>query len=113
VDTLGLVLSVAVTPASTTERTAVYPDSTEPDKQLLVQRDRSWSEYFFDQGKGNRMAGAGEPYGPGSMVSPNGSTIARPGRTPINGLTRPGSGESARIKARAFTIAMDKMAAWN
>ena len=27
---------------------AVYPEVTEPDKQLLVQRDRSWSEFFFD-----------------------------------------------------------------
>jgi phage/plasmid-like protein (TIGR03299 family) len=26
----------------------VYPDSTEPAKQLPVQRDRGWSEYFFD-----------------------------------------------------------------
>src|ERR1043166_6736909 len=36
---------------------AVYPDSTEPDKQSLIQRNRSWSEYFFDQGKGNRLPG--------------------------------------------------------
>jgi hypothetical protein len=35
----------------------VYPDSTEPEKQALVQRDRSWSEFFFHQGNGNRMAG--------------------------------------------------------
>ncbi|MEI6194029.1 MAG: DUF932 domain-containing protein [Verrucomicrobiota bacterium] len=69
---------------------AVYPDSPEPDKQLLVQRDRSWSEFFFDQGKGNRLAGVEAPCGPGSTVSPNGSITARPGRTPINGSTRPG-----------------------
>jgi hypothetical protein len=36
--------------------TAVYPDSPEPDKQLLAQRDRGSSEFFFDQGKGNRLA---------------------------------------------------------
>ena len=36
---------------------AVYPDSTEPDKMELIRRDRSWSEYFFDQGKGNRLPG--------------------------------------------------------
>ncbi len=35
----------------------VYPDSKEPEKMELVQRDRGWREYFFDQGKGNRMPG--------------------------------------------------------
>ena len=30
----------------------VYPDSTEPEKQVLVQRDRGWSEYLLRSGKG-------------------------------------------------------------
>ena len=33
---------------------AVYPDTPEPDKQQLVLRGWSGSEYFFDQEKGNR-----------------------------------------------------------
>src|ERR1700722_3019347 len=35
----------------------VYPDPREESKIELVKRDREWSEYFFDQGKGNRMQG--------------------------------------------------------
>ena len=35
----------------------VYPAVKEPDKMELVKRDRSWSEYFFDQGRGNRLPG--------------------------------------------------------
>jgi len=57
---------------------AVYPDSTEPDKQLLVQRDRGWSEFFFDQGKGNRLAGVEGTLWAGSMASRNGLITARP-----------------------------------
>ena len=93
--------------------TSVYPDSTEQDKQLLVQRDRSWSEYFFDQGKGNRLAGVGGTLWAGF----NGVTEWMDHRqTRQNANQRLNSawfGESARVKARAFTIAMDKMAAWN
>jgi hypothetical protein len=36
---------------------AVYADNKEPEKMELVQRDQSWSKYFFDQGKGNRLSG--------------------------------------------------------
>jgi phage/plasmid-like protein (TIGR03299 family) len=92
---------------------AVYPDSTEPDKQALVQRDRSWSEFFFDQGKGNRMAGVA-----GSLWAGfNGITEWIDHRkTRQNSNQRLNSawfGESSRIKSRAFSIAMDKVAVWN
>jgi len=92
---------------------AVYPDSTEPDKQALIQRDRSWSEYFFDQGKGNRMAGVA-----GSLWAGfNGVTEWIDHRkTRQNSNQRLNStwfGEASRIKTRAFTIALDKIAVWN
>lgn len=92
---------------------AVYPDSVEPDKQLLVQRDRSWSEFFFDQGRGNRLAGVA-----GSLWAGfNGVTEWIDHRkTRQNSHQRLNSawfGESARIKSRAFSVAVDKMAAWN
>ena len=32
-------------------------NSTEPEKQLLVNRDRGRSEYFFDQGRRDRLPG--------------------------------------------------------
>ena len=92
---------------------AVYPNSGEPDKQLLVQRDRGWSEFFFDQGKGNRMAGVA-----GSLWAGfNGCTEWIDHRkTRQNSNQRLNSawfGESARIKSRAYTIALDMMTVWN
>jgi len=92
---------------------AVYPDSSEPAKMELVQRDRSWSEFFFDQGKGNRMTGVA-----GSLWAGfNGVTEWIDHRkTRQNSNQRLNSawfGESARIKSRAYTIALDKMAVWN
>ncbi len=91
----------------------VYPDSTGPDKQLLVQRDRNWSEFFFDQGKGNRMAGVEGTLWAGF----NGVTEWIDHRkTRQNSNQRLNSAwfvESSRIKARAFTVAMDKMSVWN
>jgi phage/plasmid-like protein (TIGR03299 family) len=92
---------------------AVYPDSTEPDKQALIRRDRSWSEYFFDHGKGNRLIGVA-----GSLWAGfNGVTEWIDHRkTRQNSNQRLNSawfGESSRIKTRAFTIAMEKVGVWN
>jgi len=92
---------------------AVYPDSAEPDKQALIKRDRDWSEYFFDQGKGNRMSGVA-----GSLWAGfNGVTEWIDHRkTRQNSNQRLNSawfGESARIKSRAYSVAMDKMSVWN
>lgn len=92
---------------------AVCPEVTEPDKQLLVQRDRSWSEFFFDQGKGNRLAGVTGTLWAGF----NGVTEWIDHRkTRQNANQRFSSawfGESARIKSRAFSVALDKVAVWN
>ncbi len=55
------------------------PTESEAD---CIQRDRSWSEYFFDQGAGNRLQG--------SRRHPVGSVQrrhrdARPPQNPANG----------------------------
>jgi len=91
----------------------VYPDSSEPDKQVLVERDRSWSEYFFDQGRGNRMPGVA-----GSLWAAfNGVTEwqdHRKSRQNENQRLSSGwFGETARIKSRAFGVAQDKTLVWN
>ena len=91
----------------------VYPDSNEPEKQVLVERDRSWSEYFFDQGRGNRMPGVA-----GSLWAAfNGVTEwqdHRKSRQNENQRLSSGwFGETARIKSRAFGVAQDKTLVWN
>jgi phage/plasmid-like protein (TIGR03299 family) len=91
----------------------VYPDSKEPAKQELVQRDRGWSEYFFDQGRGNR-----EPGVSGSLWAAfNGVTEWQDHRqTRQNSNQRLQSvwfGSAYQTKARAYSVAVDKMAVWN
>ena len=91
---------------------AVYPDIHDPDKQQLVLRDWSWSEYFFDQGRGNRMAGVEGTLG----AAFNGVTEwIDHHQTRQNGQQRLNSawfGETARIKGRAYAVAQDKMPGW-
>ena len=92
---------------------AVYPEVTEPDKQLLVQRDRSWSEFFFDQGKGNRLAGVAGTLWAGFNGVTEWIDHRQTRQNASQRLTSAWFGESARIKSRAFTVALDKVAAWN
>jgi hypothetical protein len=93
--------------------TAVYPDSTEPDKQALVQRDRSWSEFCFDQGKGNRLAGIAGSLWAGFNGVTEWIDHRKTRQNPNQRLNSAWFGESSRIKARGFSIAMDKVAVWN
>ena len=91
---------------------AIYPDSVKPDEQLLVERDRSWSEYFFDQGRGNRLPGVS-----GTLWAAfNGVTEWQDHRkTRQNGnqrLTSAWFGETSRVKARAYSVAQEMTAAW-
>jgi len=91
----------------------VYPDVKEPEKMELVQRDRNWSEYFFDQGRGNRMPGVA-----GSLWAAfNGCTEwldHRKSRQNENQrLVSSWYGSSYQTKARAFNVAQEKMAVWN
>lgn len=92
---------------------AVYPDSMEPDKMELVRRDRSWSEYFFDQGKGNRLPGVS-----GTLWAAfNGVTEWQDHRKSRQNenqrLTSSWFGGAYQTKARAFHVAQDKMTVWN
>jgi len=87
----------------------VYPDRNEENKIDLVRRDREWSEYFFSEGRGNRMAGVS-----GSLWAAfNGVTEwldHRKGRqNEGQRLNSVWFGESARIKNRAFDVALS----WN
>ena len=92
---------------------AVYPDSPEPDKQLLVQRDRNWSEFFFDQGKGNRLAGVEGTLWAGFNGVTEWIDHRKTRQNSNQRLNSAWFGESARIKSRAFSVAMDKMVVWN
>jgi phage/plasmid-like protein (TIGR03299 family) len=87
----------------------VYPEPKEENKIELVRRDREWSEYFFSEGRGNRMAGVA-----GSLWAAfNGVTEwldHRKSRQNENQrLNSAWFGEGARIKNRAYEIALS----WN
>lgn len=85
---------------------AVYPDSTEPQKQTLVERDRMWSEYFFDQGKGNRMPGvSGTIWGAFNGVT-EWLDHRKTRQNENQRLNSAWFGESSRIKSRAYSIAV-------
>ena len=91
----------------------VYPEVKEPEKMELVQRDRSWSEYFFDQGRGNRLPGVA-----GTLWAAfNGVTEWQDHRKSRQNenqrLVSSWFGGSYQTKARAFAVAADKMAVWN
>jgi phage/plasmid-like protein (TIGR03299 family) len=92
---------------------AVYPDQAEPEKQSLVQRDRHWSEFFFDQGRGNRLAGVAGSLWAGFNGITEWIDHHKTRQNPNQRLNSAWFGESARIKVRAYTVAMDKMAIWN
>lgn len=79
----------------------------------LVNRDRSWSEYFFDQGRGNRMPGvAGSLWA--ALIGVTEWVDHRKSRQNENQrLVSTWFGGSYQTKARAYSIAADKMAVWN
>lgn len=92
---------------------AVYPDSKEPEKMELVKRDRDWSEYFFDQGRGNRLPGVA-----GSLWAAfNGVTEwldhRRSRQNSNQRLVSTWFGNSYQTKTRAYGIALEKMGVWN
>ena len=91
----------------------VYPEVKEPDKMELVQRDRSWSEYFFDQGRGNQLPGVS-----GTLWAAfNGVTEWQDHRKSRQNenqrLVSTWFGGSYQTKARAFSVAQEKMVVWN
>ena len=91
----------------------VYPEVKEAEKMELVKRDRSWSEFFFDQGRGNRLPGVA-----GSLWAAfNGVTEWQDHRKSRQNenqrLVSSWYGGSYQTKARAYGIAVDKIVAWN
>ena len=82
------------------------PTESETD---CIQRNRSWSEYFFDQGAGNRMKGV-----EGTLwAAYNGVTEMLDHRkirqTADQRLTSIWFGEANRVKARALTGAVEML----
>ena len=91
----------------------VYPSVKEPEKMELVQRDRNWSEYFFDQGRGNRLPGVA-----GTLWAAfNGVTEWQDHRKSRQNenqrLASSWFGGSYQTKSRAFSVASEKMLVWN
>lgn len=91
----------------------VYPAVKEPEKMEVIQRDRGWSEYFFDLGKENR-----EPLVAGTLWAAfNGVTEWQDHRKSRQNenqrLVSSWFGGSYQTKARAYSVAMDKMVVWN
>jgi phage/plasmid-like protein (TIGR03299 family) len=90
----------------------VYPDSEESMKQPLVERDRRWSEYFFDQGKGNRMPGV-----EGTLWAAFGGVTEwldhhQTRQKQDQKVSSMWFGSAYRTKARAYSVAQDKCMAW-
>ncbi len=91
----------------------VFPDpkdrqATESEAECIA-RDRSWSEYFFDQGAGNRLAGVG-----GTLwVAYNGVTEYLDRRkirqSADQRLASAWFGEANRVKTRALTVAVEML----
>ena len=82
------------------------PTESEVD---CIQRNRSWSEYFFDQGAGNRVKGV-----EGTLwAAYNGVTEMLDHRkirqTADQRLTSIWFGEANRVKARALTVAVEML----
>lgn len=94
--------------------TQVFPDPDLTDEAAVsrVKRSRQWSEYFFDQGRGNRLPGV-----TGTLWAAfNGVTELLDHRktrqNPGQRLTSLWFGDNYRIKARAFALAEQKLEAW-
>ena len=91
----------------------MYPEPkdrlpTESEAECIA-RDRSWSEYFFDQGAGNRLRGV-----EGTLwAAYNGVTEWLDHRkirqSADQRLTSIWFGEANRIKARALTVAVEML----
>jgi phage/plasmid-like protein (TIGR03299 family) len=91
---------------------AVYPDPPEPQRKEMVKRDRLWSQYFFDQGRGNRLPGV-----EGTLWAAFGGVTEwldhhRTRQKQDQRLNSVWFGAASRIKQRAYAIAQEKCLAW-
>ena len=94
--------------------TQVFPDADPVDEAAVsrVNKSRQWSEYFFDQGRGNRLPGVH-----GTLWAAfNGVTELLDHRktrqNPSQRLASLWFGDNYRVKARAFAQAEEKLEAW-
>ena len=93
----------------------VFPDPKDPENEKAVARvnqDRAWATYFFDQGKGNRVAGVQGTLwaaynGVAELVDHRQTTQNDEWR-----LRAVWFGTGYSVKARAFSVATAKKAAW-
>lgn len=94
--------------------TEVFKPSDPTDDAALIraERNRDWAERFFDEGRGNRLPGVR-----GTLWAAfNGVTELLDHRktrqNPHQRLSSIWFGDNYRIKARAFSLAQEKMEAW-
>lgn len=73
---------------------------------LGIQRDRKWSEYFFDQGRGNREPGVAGTLWAGFNGVTEWLDHRKSRQNEGQRLNSVWFGESARVKNRAFEIAL-------
>ena len=93
----------------------VFPFPVDPEDQKAlakVQRDRAWSEYFFDQGKGNSDKGVEGTLwaaynGVAELVDHRGPKSSNDQR-----LNSVWFGDGYWVKARAFSVANDRLKYW-
>ncbi|MDB6124677.1 MAG: phage/plasmid-related protein [Pedosphaera sp.] len=90
----------------------VYPDSEDPIKQPMAERDRTWSQYFFDQGKGNRMPGVEGTLWAGFCGVTEWLDHHQTRQKQDQRLSSAWVGAAYRMKARAYSIAEEKLAEW-
>jgi phage/plasmid-like protein (TIGR03299 family) len=93
----------------------VFPDPSDPEDQqslVKVQRDRAWSEYFFDQGKGNDVKGvAGTLWAAYNGVAEfvDHREIRSNSDRRLNSVW---FGDGYLVKARSYTVALDQLKHW-
>lgn len=90
----------------------VFPEQAEPEKEEVVQRDRQWSEYFFDQGRGNRLPGV-----EGTLWAAFGGVTEwmdhhQTRQKTDQKVSSMWFGAGYRTKARAYSIAQEKCRVW-
>lgn len=113
--TLTAMARVQVNASQLTEYlTEVFKPSDPTDEGALIraERNRDWAEHFFDEGRGNRLPGVR-----GTLWAAfNGVTELLDHRktrqTPGQRLNSLWFGENYRLKARAFSLAQEKMEVW-
>jgi phage/plasmid-like protein (TIGR03299 family) len=93
----------------------VFPDPQNPDDERALRRaqtSRFWSSHFFDNGRGNRLPGvAGTLWAAYNGVTEY-TDHRRTNQTDDRRLEAIWFGEGYLAKARAFTVAEDRLRAW-